>query len=102
MAEMNAAFQRRRDLVMDIVSSWPGVVCPKPDGAFYVFPDVSALYTDAMPDSTAMCTALLEEAGVAAVPGAAFGDDRCVRFSYALDSATLEAALGRVAKVILP
>ena len=102
MAEMNTAFERRRDLVMDIVSSWPGVVCPKPDGAFYVFPDVSALYTDKMPDSTAMCTALLEEAGVAAVPGAAFGDDRCVRFSYALDSATLEAALGRVAKVILP
>ena len=102
MVEMNAAFERRRDLVMDIVSSWPGVVCPKPDGAFYVFPDVSALYTDKMPDSTAMCTALLEDAGVAAVPGAAFGDDRCVRFSYALDSATLEAALGRVAKVILP
>ena len=102
MAGMNAAFERRRDMVMDIVSSWPGVVCPKPDGAFYVFPDVSALYTDKMPDSTAMCTALLEEAGVAAVPGAAFGDDRCVRFSYALDSATVEAALGRVAKVILP
>lgn len=102
MQEMNTAFKRRRDLVMDIISSWPGVVCPKPDGAFYVFPDVHALYTDKMPDSTAMCTALLEEAGVAAVPGAAFGDDNCVRFSYALDSATLTAALERVAKVILP
>jgi len=102
MDEMNAAFVRRRDKAMDIVTSWPGVVCPKPDGAFYVFPDVSALYNEKFPDSTTMCTVLLEEAGVAAVPGAAFGDDRCVRFSYALDDDTLVAALNKVARVILP
>ena len=102
MEGMNAAFMRRRDLCMDILGSWPGVVCPKPDGAFYVFPDVSALYTEAMPDSTTMCTALLEKVGVAAVPGAAFGDDKCVRFSYALDDATLAAALTKVGEVILP
>lgn len=102
LKDMNEAFERRRDLCMEILGSWPGVVCPRPDGAFYVFPDVSALYTDKIPDSTAMCTALLEEAGVAAVPGAAFGDDRCVRFSYALSRETLKGALERVAEVILP
>jgi len=102
METMCEAFARRRDLAHGIVSSWPGVVCPRPDGAFYVFPDVSALYTDEMPDSTAMCTVLLEKAGVAAVPGAAFGDDRCVRFSYALDDDTLVEALNKVAEVIVP
>jgi aspartate aminotransferase len=102
MDTMCEAFARRRELAHSIVSSWPGVVCPRPDGAFYVFPDVSALYTASMPDSTAMCTALLEEAGVAAVPGAAFGDDRCVRFSYALDDRTLAEALDKVARVIVP
>ncbi|MBU1003432.1 MAG: pyridoxal phosphate-dependent aminotransferase [Proteobacteria bacterium] len=102
MATMNEAFVRRRDKALEIVSSWPGVICPKPDGAFYLFPDVSALYTEKMPDSTTMCTVLLEEAGVAAVPGAAFGDDRCVRFSYALDDETLIAALNKVGAVILP
>ncbi|WP_028587509.1 pyridoxal phosphate-dependent aminotransferase [Desulfocurvus vexinensis] len=102
MDTMCEAFARRRELAHGIVSSWPGVVCPRPDGAFYVFPDVSALYTERMPDSTAMCTVLLEEAGVAAVPGAAFGDDRCVRFSYALDDRTLTEALDKVAGVIVP
>jgi len=98
---MREAFARRRDLVLGMVTSWPGVVCPKPDGAFYVFPDVSALYTEAMPDSTATCAMLLEEAGVAAVPGAAFGDDRCVRFSYALDDQTLVTALEKVGQAIV-
>lgn len=102
MGEMCEAFARRRDIAHEIVSSWPGVVCPRPDGAFYVFPDVSALYTDKMPGSTAMCEVLLEEAGVAAVPGEAFGDDRCVRFSYALDDETLKSALAKVAEVIVP
>ncbi len=102
MGQMREAFARRRELAHGMVSAWPGVVCPRPDGAFYVFPDVSALYTEKMPDSTAMCTVLLEEAGVAAVPGAAFGDDRCVRFSYAVDDQTLTQALTKVAEVIVP
>lgn len=100
LGEMKQAFARRRDLALDIIASWPGVVCPRPEGAFYVFPDVSALYTDKMPDSATMCTVLLEEAGVAAVPGVAFGDDNCVRFSYAVDDATLTRALEKVGEVI--
>ncbi len=93
---MRSAFARRRDLAMEIVASWPGVVCPRPDGAFYIFPDLSAFYSNAIPDSTALCTALLEGAGVAAVPGAAFGDDHCVRFSYAVDDEVLIKALDKV------
>jgi len=98
---MREAFQKRRDLVLDILSGWKGVTCPKPDGAFYVFPKVNTFYTDETPDSTALCTKLLEEAGVALVPGAAFGDDRCVRISYAVDEQTLKTALEKIAAVLL-
>lgn len=91
--EMRETFVRRRDLALSIVRSWPGVICPKPDGAFYLFPRMDAFYSEAMPDSAAMCTRILERAGVALVPGSAFGDDTCVRFSYAVDDATLGMAL---------
>ncbi|NJB69160.1 aspartate aminotransferase [Desulfobaculum xiamenense] len=100
LARMCDAFAGRRDKAMEIVSSWPGVVCPRPDGAFYIFPDVSALYGERFADSTALCTLLLEQAGVAAVPGAAFGDDNCVRFSYALADETVVTALTRVGDVL--
>lgn len=100
VAEMKKAFERRCKLVTDIISAWPDVECPRPGGAFYVFPDMHRLYTPQMPDSTAMCKLLLEEAGVALVPGIAFGDDRCVRISYATDDSILEKALTRIAKVL--
>ncbi len=99
--EMKASFVRRRDLALEVIRSWPGVVCPKPDGAFYLFPVVEKYYTPDMPDSAALCTRLLEEAGVALVPGSAFGDDRCVRFSYAVADEVLVGALARVGKVLL-
>lgn len=100
VAAMRASFASRRDLVMQIIASWPGVVCPRPDGAFYVFPDVSSRYTASTPDSTSLCARLLDEAGVALVPGAAFGDDGCVRISYAVDEATLTEALDKVGRVL--
>lgn len=93
---MREAFVRRRDLGLAQVRSWGGVVCPQPMGAFYLFPKVDAYYSDAVPDSTALCAFLLEEVGVALVPGLAFGDDRCIRISYALDDATLSESLVRV------
>ncbi len=98
--EMRAAFVRRRDMALPIIRSWPGVTCPKPDGAFYLFPVVDAYYTPEMPDSAALCTRLLEEAGVALVPGSAFGDDRCVRFSYAVADEVLATALEKVGRVL--
>ena len=85
---------------MDIVSAWPGVVCPRPDGAFYLFVDVSALYGGEIGDSTALCSYLLDTAHVALVPGAAFGDDRCIRLSYAVADDVLADALRRVGEAL--
>lgn len=101
--EMNAmrqAFMRRRDMAYAEISSWKGVVCPKPEGSFYLFPDVSALYNEKMPDDAACCRYLLEEARVALMPGSAFGDPRCVRFSYSVADEVLESALHRVKKAL--
>jgi len=61
---------------------------------------MDGFFSTTMPDSTSMCTMLLERAGVALVPGVAFGDDRCVRFSYALDDQTLMTALDLVHKAL--
>jgi aspartate aminotransferase len=97
--EMKESFVRRRDLAYGIITGW-GAPCPKPDGAFYLFPVLDKFYTDEAPDSAAMCTKILEEAGVALVPGSAFGDDKCIRFSYAVDDATLVDALTKVGKVL--
>ncbi|MCR5813295.1 MAG: pyridoxal phosphate-dependent aminotransferase [Desulfovibrio sp.] len=94
--EMRQAFQRRRDLAYAKVSSWPGIVCPKPDGAFYIFCDVHTVYGDSVHNSTELCTYLLDHAHVAVVPGAAFGDDACIRFSYAVADEVLERALTAV------
>ena len=97
---MRKAFERRRDLAMEIVGSWPDVVCPKPEGAFYIFPDVHRHYNDRYPDSTSLCSYLLDEAGVALVPGAAFGDDRCIRISIAVADDVLTKALKKVEQVL--
>ncbi len=96
---MKESFVRRRDMAYEIITGW-GAVCPKPDGAFYLFPVLDSFYTEDAPNSAAMCTRILEEAGVALVPGSAFGDDRCIRFSYALDDETLRDALTRVGRVL--
>ncbi len=100
MAQMRAAFERRCKLVVDILSTWKNVECPTPQGAFYAFPDVHRLYNGKIKGSGDMCSYLLEEAGVAMVPGVAFGDDNCIRISYATDDATIEKALGKAAKAL--
>ncbi len=97
---MRDAFRRRRDTAYTIISGWRDVVCPKPEGAFYIFPDVHRLYTKAMPDSMSLCEQLLEKAGVALVPGGPFGDDNCVRISYAVSDEMLVQALERIRKFL--
>ena len=99
--EMKVSFQRRRDLALAVIRSWPGATCPKPDGAFYLFPVLDKFYDAEAPNSAALCTRILEQAGVALVPGSAFGDDRCVRFSYAVADEVLMTALSKVGKVLL-
>ncbi|WP_027720641.1 pyridoxal phosphate-dependent aminotransferase [Maridesulfovibrio zosterae] len=99
--EMRDVFHRRRDIAHEIITSWPGVVCPKPDGAFYLFPVLENFYTEETPDSASMCTKILEEVGIALVPGSAFGDDRCIRFSYAVDDEVLKTSLGKIGNMLM-
>lgn len=96
---MKESFLRRRDTAYEIITGW-GALCPKPGGAFYLFPVLDQFFTKDTPDSAALCTRILERAGVALVPGSAFGDDRCIRFSYAVDDDVLVDALNRVGEVL--
>lgn len=97
---MRAAFLRRRDMAHAEISSWPGIICPKPEGAFYLFPNISALFTSEIPDSSTLCTLLLEKAQVAVMPGEAFGDPQCIRLSYAVSDEVLMDALKRIKGVL--
>jgi len=96
----NAEFQAKRDMVMDVMNSIPGVVCPKPEGAFYVFPDISCAFGRShgvrdIHNDVDFCNALLEAKGVACVPGSAFGEPRALRISYTCPSAQLPEGLKR-------
>ena len=99
---MRDIFQKRRDLAWAEVASWPGVVCPKPDGAFYLFIDMRQRLDPDAPDCTGLCTKLLREAHVATVPGAAFGAPGFVRLSYAVQETELMEALARIKKTLFP
>ncbi len=102
LAENRKVFERRRDLVVTMLNTAPGITCPVPDGAFYVYPEISGLIgkTSAggvtITDDEAFATALLEEAGVAVVFGAAFGLSPYFRVSYATADAVLEEACRRI------
>lgn len=98
--EMRLAFDRRRRLALEALASMDGVRCLEPKGAFYVFPDLSGFLGDRFPDTTALGTWILEEAGVALVPGEAFGAPGYVRLSYALADADLERGLERLGKAL--
>jgi len=99
--EMRQAFERRRNLIVKLASEIPGFNVTNPDGAFYIFPEVSSLFGKkcgdrviANADDLAMY--LLEEALVASVSGAAFGAPDCIRFSYATSDEKLVEAMRRV------
>jgi aspartate aminotransferase len=74
----------------------PGLPFVYPRGAFYLFFRIDGLFDDEVKDSTAWCSRLLDRQGVALVPGAAFGDDRWVRMSYATSDQILEEAFRRI------
>ncbi len=102
IAENNAVFVRRRDLVVAALNSVPGITCPVPDGAFYVYPSIKGLIGRTSAGGTRIdtdedfATALLEETGVAVVFGAAFGVSPNFRVSYATDDAALSEACRRI------
>src|SRR5690606_3390025 len=100
--EMVAAFRKRRDFMLERIGQIEGVRCPRPEGAFYLFPDVLQFFGSASPDGRAirnsedLCFYLLEEHHVALVPAEAFGGPDGLRISYAASLAHLEEAMGRV------
>ncbi len=98
---MREAFKRRRDMAFAEISTWPGVRCPKPDGAFYLFLDVSGCLDEECPDDVSLCKKLLEEGHVATVPGVAFGAPGCLRLSYAVSDEDLAEALRRMRSVLV-
>jgi aspartate aminotransferase len=105
VAEMRTAYDRRRRLVADGLGAIDGIVCPEPEGAFYVFPSVEGvLGRDVggrpVASSLELCDALLSSAGVALVPGEGFGAPGHVRLSYALGDDDLQAGVERIAKAL--
>jgi aspartate aminotransferase len=94
--EMLAAFAQRRQVMLATLNSIPGLSCPKPDGAFYVFPNIGKTGMKSLD----FCNALLEAKQVAAVPGIAFGADDCIRLSYATDLTTIQKGLERLADFV--
>ena len=102
VAEMAAAFRQRHDRLVDALNALPGFECLPGDGAFYAFPDVSGAIAalDSVDDDTGFAEYLLDQAGVAVVPGTAFGAPGHVRLSYACSLDTLEEAVRRIAGVL--
>ncbi len=109
--DMRNTFKARRDMVFALLNEIPGFKQRMPQGAFYFFPDVSALYGKNVPadsqfaatykktaieNSTDLCMYLLYDANVALVQGSAFGDDNCIRLSYATSEANLKEACRRI------
>lgn len=102
---MRETFRKRRDMVYGLLSEIPGVKVAMPEGAFYFFPDVSSYYGKSfngqkIENSTDMAFYLLNEANVATVMGSAFGDDTCIRLSYATSEDLLREALRRIKEAL--
>ncbi len=110
IADFQRTFQARRDLMFRILESIDGVKVFLPSGAFYIFPDISAIFNkpkfqQLIPAgetsmSMVFSAVLLERHNVAVVPGVAFGDDRCVRLSYALNEESIRSGIERIGTFI--
>ena len=94
---MAAEFNERRSLLTEGLMAMEGLKLMAPEGAFYAFPDVSHFGLDSM----TLCNRLLDEVGLAVVPGVAFGDDRCIRLSCAASPATIEDGLERLQRFLV-
>lgn len=99
--EMLVAFKRRHDLVVDALNAIPGIECLPTDGTFYVFPKVTGLIErlDGIHNDLELAELLIEQAGVALVPGSAFGAQGYVRISIATSDENLQQAMERIARV---
>lgn len=98
--DMLAEYGRRREWIIPALNSLPGVVCGWPDGAFYAFPNVSAVMEGRVRTSADLATLLLNEAHVAVTPGSAFGAEGYLRLSYANSMDALKRGLERIERVL--
>ena len=103
--KMGEAFNRRRKLIVKLLNEIPGIECPTPTGAFYVYPSVKRLLGKTIRGKTPKTSAelasiILDEVEVAAVPGEAFGPSGYLRFSYALGDEDIVEGIGRIKKLI--
>lgn len=99
--EKCAEFQAKRDQVMAVMNAIPGVICPRPQGAFYVFPDISCAFGKThngvkIGNDVDFCNVLLDAKGVACVPGSAFGEPNALRISYTCPTPQLVPGLTRI------
>ena len=105
VAEMVQVFEQRCRYVLERLAELPGITCPVPAGAFYLFPNCSTYYGKKGPAGTIgssldLSEYLMETAHLAVVPGSAFGEDRCIRISYALSMEDLKEGFDRLAKAL--
>jgi aspartate aminotransferase len=103
--DMTCAFKGRRDVIVRLLNEIPGIHCPTPEGAFYVFPNVQGVLGKtlggvAVSSSLELAGYLLEKAHVATVPGEAFGTPGYLRMSYACDMQSIEAGLARIRETL--
>ncbi len=103
VATMNEQYKRRHDFVVAGLNALPGVQCRTGEGTFYAFADISAaMQAKGLHDDVAFCDALLEQQGVAVVPGSGFGAQGHMRLSFATDLGSLERALERLRAFLSP
>lgn len=105
MKEMKLAFRERRDFVLNKLKHIPGIKTNIPEGAFYIFPDISSYYGKSdgnvsIKDGMDLCMYLLDTVYVALVPGDAFGSPECIRISYATSIKELDRAIDRIADAL--
>ncbi|MBA3649139.1 MAG: pyridoxal phosphate-dependent aminotransferase [Chitinophagales bacterium] len=103
--EMRDAFQKRRDLVLQLLNDIPGIKANYPHGAFYVFPDISSFFGKSnghitITNADDLSFYLIEQANVSVVTGKAFGDAECIRISYATSEEKITEALRRIKKAL--
>lgn len=100
ISEMLREFDKRRLLMVERLNSIENIKCLRPTGAFYAFPNISSLLGSRFKNSEELAIYLLEEAGVALVPGKAFGDDSYIRLSYATSVSEIEKGLNRIKEAL--
>lgn len=93
---MRVAFEKRRNLACELFAQIPSLKVVKPEGAFYLYVNTKAVEVDSMK----FCSKLLEETGVAVVPGLGFGTEGYFRLSFATDDATIKEGIARIASFV--